>query len=509
LPDPQFADPPSGRTPTSARSATRKVTLLGLVAATYFMVAGGPYGLEEVVHEAGYYWAVVVLLIVPFVWSLPTALMVSELSSALPEEGGFYVWVRRGLGPFWGFQEAWLSLAASVFDMAIYPILFVTYLGFAGMHAARLLQARADVAVDAWWQRLAERKPFQPEWFVGLGIGMLVIAVCALSNLRGARTIGFASVVLTVALLAPFGVLTALAVANPAAEDQPQAEIEQPADPGPEATQAEEQTGNTAKSFWIAALLFAMWNYMGWDNASTIAGEVARPPRTYPLAMAAAVTLVTLTYVIPVAAASRSDVHPTKWDEGAWVDVGNDLGGPALALAIGVGGMVMGYGMFNSLVLSYSRLPVVLAQDGYLPKMFTRRLRNGAPWVAVLVLSVAWSLALNLGLKRTLALDVLLYGLSLLLEFAALIALRIREPALPRPFRIPGGIIVAGLLGLLPAILIGLGIYDQAQQWDLDPDDWVAPGWALVLGAGVTVLGPVVYFASRLNKRTNCDQFRL
>jgi amino acid transporter len=499
LPDPTTAGPAGAPPPTLARSATRKVTLLGLLGATYFMVAGGPYGLEDVVKEAGYFWGVVVLLVVPFVWSLPTALMVSELSSALPEEGGFYVWVRRGLGPFWGFQEAWLSLAASVFDMAIYPILFVTYLGFAGMHAARLLQARAGAAADAsWWQRLAERKPFQPEWFVGLGIGMLVIAVCALSNLRGARTIGFASVVLTVALLSPFGVLTALAVVNPAAEDQPQAEIEQPADPAPETTQVEQQAGNATKSFWIAALLFAMWNYMGWDNASTFAGEVDRPQRTYPLVMAAAVTLVTLTYVIPVAAASRSAVHPTKWEEGAWVDVGNSIGGPVLALAIGVGGMLMGYGMFNSLVLSYSRLPVVLAEDGYLPKMFTRRLRNGAPWVAVVVLSIAWSLALQLGLKRTLALDVILYGLSLLLEFAALIALRIREPGLPRPFRIPGGIIVAGFLGIFPAVLIGLGVYDQAQQWKQDEDEWIAPARALLLGAGVIMLGPVVYFGSRV-----------
>ena len=65
----------------------------------------------------------------PVVWSLPTALMVGELAAALPEEGGYYAWVRRALGPFWGFQEAWLSLVASVFDMAIYPTLFALYLG--------------------------------------------------------------------------------------------------------------------------------------------------------------------------------------------------------------------------------------------------------------------------------------------------------------------------------------------------------------------------------------------
>ncbi len=65
----------------------------------------------------------------PFLWSLPTALMIGELASAIPAEGGFYVWVRRALGPFWGYQEGWLSLAASVFDMAIYPAFFVSYLG--------------------------------------------------------------------------------------------------------------------------------------------------------------------------------------------------------------------------------------------------------------------------------------------------------------------------------------------------------------------------------------------
>ncbi len=54
--------------------------------------------------------------------------MVGELASALPQEGGYYAWVRRGLGNFWGFQEAWLSLVASIFDMAIYPTLFVAYL---------------------------------------------------------------------------------------------------------------------------------------------------------------------------------------------------------------------------------------------------------------------------------------------------------------------------------------------------------------------------------------------
>src|SRR5277367_6847583 len=113
----------------SAAGKTTKLTLGALVAATYFMVSGGPYGLEELVQKAGYSATLLILIATPIVWSLPTGLMVGELAAALPEEGGYYAWVKRALGPFWGFQEAWLSLAASVFDMAIYPTLFTLYLG--------------------------------------------------------------------------------------------------------------------------------------------------------------------------------------------------------------------------------------------------------------------------------------------------------------------------------------------------------------------------------------------
>jgi amino acid transporter len=91
-----------------------------LVAATFFMVSGGTYGTEDIVRGAGYGKAILILLLTPILWSLPTAFMIGELSSALPYEGGYYAWVRRAMGNFWGFQEAWLSLVASIFDMAIY-----------------------------------------------------------------------------------------------------------------------------------------------------------------------------------------------------------------------------------------------------------------------------------------------------------------------------------------------------------------------------------------------------
>jgi hypothetical protein len=99
--------------PPDPRHKGGRLRLFSLIAATFFMVSGGPYGIEDTLGGAGYFGALLIIAIVPFVWSLPTTLMIGELASAMPAEGGFYVWVRRAFGPFWGYQEAWLSLAAS------------------------------------------------------------------------------------------------------------------------------------------------------------------------------------------------------------------------------------------------------------------------------------------------------------------------------------------------------------------------------------------------------------
>jgi len=247
----------------------------------------------------------------------------------------------------------------------------------------------------------------------------------------------------------------------------------------------------------LGGILVAMWNFMGWDNASTVAGEVERPQRTYPRAVLATLVLVVLTYLLPVVAAARTGMPPDAWSTGAWVDCGRRLGGTPLALAIVAGGMVCGLGMMNALVLSYSRLPMVMAQDGYLPRIFARQLSsNGAPWVSILVLAVAWSAALGLGFERLVELDVILYGSALLLEFVAFVVLRVREPGLPRPFRVPGGLPVAVLLGVGPTVLLCLALAKERHSvgGQLEP---------IALALGLVLMGPLLYAAAvRLRRRT-------
>ena len=395
-------------------SVGKKITFLPLVGATYFMVAGGPYGLEDLVGQVGCRRAIAVLLLVPIVWSLPTALMVGELAGALPEEGGYYAWVRRALGPFWGFVEAWLSLVASVFDMAIYPTLFALYLG-------RLWPALATPACAT-------------------GLGVLLIVACAAWNLRGTSAVAGGAAVMTALLLAPFALLVVLAPFS--------------------ASRAIAPAAGPASGGFVAAMLVAMWNYMGGDNASTIAGDVARPQRTYPLAMLAAVALVALTYVLPVAALGWAGVDTRGWTTGSWVSAAAALGGRPLGIAVVVGGIVCAAGMLNALMMSYARLPLVLAEDGLLPSALARRHAiTGAPSVAIVVCAVAYMAALRIGFERLVELDVMLYGLSLVLEFVALVALRLREPQLPRGFRVPGGLVGAVAVGVLPTVLIALALW--------------------------------------------------
>jgi amino acid transporter len=392
-----------------------------LVAATFFMVSGGTYGTEDIVHGAGYARAILILLLTPILWSLPTAFMIGELSSALPEEGGYYAWVRRAMGNFWGFQEAWLSLVASVFDMAIYPTLFILYL-------QRLFP----------WFAIGHR---------GLMVGLAVVALCALLNVAGVKVVSNTSLWLFFALSAPFIAIVCIAPLRFGA-----------------LAQAITKPTNSSIDI-LTGVLICMWNYMGWDNASTIAAEVERPQRTYPRAMLAAVLIVAVSYILPVAAMWMTGLAPGAWDTGFWADVAGMLGGPLLRVALALGGMISGFGMFNALVMSYSRLPLAMAQDGMLPKIFGKRhSRSRAPWVAIVVLAVLWAPCLLLGFERLVTIDILLYGASLGLEFAALICLRIREPELPRPFRVPGGLFGAIAIGITPMLMLGFSIFRSEHE---------------------------------------------
>jgi amino acid transporter len=434
----------------------RQLTLLPLIAAIFFMVSGGPYGLEEIIQKAGYSRTILILAIVPIIWSMPVALMVGELSAALPEEGGYYAWVRRAMGPFWGFQEAWLSLAASIFDMAIYPTLFVLYMG------------------QLWPAAVAGHR--------SLLVGGAVVAACALWNIAGIKAVGDGAEWMMFLLVVPFIVLAAACFFK-----------------APAAAIAPSQARHSVNL--LGGIVIAMWNYMGWDNASTVAEEVENPQKNYPLALFGAVSLIAASYIVPIAALWHAGIDASAFTTGSWVQVANEVVGPWLGFGIVIGGVICGLGMNNALVLSYSRVPFAMAQDGMMPSALAKTNRRNVPWVAVMVCAIAWTACLPLGFDKLVAVDILVYSLGLLLEFVALIVLRVREPELPRPFKIVGGLPMLVALMLGPAFVLALAFMENGSQY-------TGPVPTLLLGAIVVLLGIVIYPLTPRKKYLEADMGR-
>jgi len=447
----------------NTKKTVAKLTLWPLVAATFFMVSGGTYGTEAIISGAGYGRGILVLLFLPVLWCLPTAFMIGELSSALPAEGGYYAWVRRGLGNFWGFQEAWLSLAASIFDMAIYPTLFTIYL-------KQMVPWFGEGNFEIFGGLVTLNH--------GILAALFVVVTCVVLNLAGIRVVGLTSLWLFFLLSLPFAIVVGLSPVKAGAFADPHV------------------AAAGANVTLLGAVLVAMWNYMGWDNASTIAQEVERPRKTYPRAMIAAVILVSLTYVLPFLAVYFTGTPASAFnEEGSWAAIAGALGGTIggfawLRFMVTLGGMMSAFGMFNALVLSYSRLPLAMARDGMLPPVFAKVTKNNeTPWVSILVCAVCWLPCLVIGFQRLVTLDIMLYGAALMLEFVTLVALRINEPKLPRGFLVPGGMAGAITCGIFPGALLILAMVESEHESILGIN-------ALVFGAAIIAMGFAAYFAT-------------
>ena len=435
----------------SARTRLRRsLTTLPLVFVMFFNVSGGAYTLEGLVAEVGPGLALATLALVPIVWSLPEALLIGELASMLPEEGGYYRWVRRAFGPFWAFQCGWCTWMYSMVDMAIYPVLFNQYLATFVPDLSPAMRFAVSLAV------------------IWTAVGV---------NLRGALDVGRISTAVGIAVLAGFALLAFAALPHQTAV--PWEPLVKP--------------GEAPLSGLGVGISIALWNYIGWDNASTVQGEVVDASRSYPRALALALPLVVLAYFVPLLPALGA-TDWTSWSEGSWPEIARvAAGGGALGSAVGawlaIAGLASALALFNALLLSYSRIPLAMASDGLLPRALARLDANGTPRNAVVAAAVCYSACAAIDFQQLVVADVFLYALSLFLEFGALLQLRRREPALRGAFRIPLGLRALSALVALPlaffVLTVGLSLADG---------EYGLPAIAAALGAAA--LGPLAYAAA-------------
>ena len=416
----------------------RELGLASLLAVVFFNVSGGPYGIEDAVASFGPGLALLLLVVTPLVWSLPVSLAMAEMAGALPDEGGYVAWVRRAFGPFWGFQVGWWSWLNSFVDVAVYPALFADYLRF-------------------WWPGMSA----PARWALALAFIWTLTGL----NVAGVRLTGRSAVVLGICALLPVAALTLVAAGR--ARHAPWL---------PLAAEGQGLLGGLG-----LGLAVMMWNYSGWDNPSTCLGETRAPERNFRRAVLGALPLIALAYVLPVGAALSATGDWEKWETGQLPLIAAAVGGPGLAGLVTLGALAATAGLFLSSLLTSSRLPFVLAQAGRLPAWISAvHPRLGTPWAAVVLSSACYSLFAFWSFKELIVLNMWLYSLALLLELAAFVALRLREPGLPRPWRVGGGLTGMWLTAALPAAVCLLAM--------------ATAGWLdTAVGVAAALTGPVAW----------------
>jgi len=340
--------------------------------------------------------------------------------------------------------------------VALYPVMFPTYL------AAVMKQNPALAS-------------YAPSSSIALYLcGLAVIAPFTFLNVRGTKVAGQSNVLLALLLLAPFVLLCAFGMWKIA---HGHIKIWQPLT----------ASGSGVGPAFSSGLLIVMWNYLAWDSLSTVSEEVDQPAKTFPKALFWAMPLITLAYLLPTIAGLSSVRDPAQWTDGAWPAIAQAVGGPWLGLAIGGAAMISVLGMFNATLLAASRIPFVLAEDGYMPEPVTRiHPKWGTPWVAILI-SAAVAVILSMKTFDTLLeIDVVVYSAGFVLELAALVALRKTQPNLPRPYKIPGGWTGVLLVAIVPTLLVIALIASTLKDRS-----------SILITLGILATGPVFYVATR------------
>ena len=421
----------------------RELGLASLAAIVFFNVSGGPYGIEDAVSSFGPGLTLLLLALTPLLWSLPVSLAMAELAAAMPDEGGYVTWVRRAFGSFWGFQVGWWSWLDSFVDVAVYPALFVEYL-------------------KHWYPDMARLE----RWLLAV---LFIVALTAL-NVLGVRPTGRAAVALSVVALLPVAALVVVGIATAAQVPwRPFA--------------AEGQTVGAGLGVGLAVV---MWNYSGWDTPSTCLGEAKTPEHAFRRALFVALPVIAAAYLLPVAAVLATGATDwSRWETGSLPALARAVGGDWLGHAIALGAVVSAAGLFLTLLLTNSRLPYVLARDGLMPAgLAAIHPRFGTPWIAVLVSAALYAAFAVFSFKELIVLNVWLYSLALLIELAAFVRLRVREPGLTRPWRVPGG---RGTVLLVAGTPAGLSLLAMATA-----------GWLNTLaGVAAALTGPVAYLVAR------------
>ncbi|MGH7493855.1 MAG: APC family permease [bacterium] len=380
--------------PALLKHSLRWSSLLCMV---YVTVCAGPFGLEEMVPAVGPGMTFILLLLTPVFWGLPLLFMSAELSSALPLQGGMYQWVKTAFGDFWGFQAGWWWWVSSFLDCAIYAVLVADYFQFHFPQGGK---------IGHW------------------GIALSVIWLFTYLNVRGIRVIGTSSVLFVLFMITPF--ILMIISGLPKITHNPFVPMLPP--------------GKSFLEVLGTGLLMSIWFISGFEGLSTAAEEINNSGRALSRALLAVFPMILASYCLPILVSLAVDPTWAEWQAGHFSKIAEKVGGRFLGGWVSMAGVIANMALFGAWLLSYSRIPFAMANDGYLPKAITRiSPKYGTPVTAIVLSGLIYSVFSYSDFKSLVLIDIWVILGAMFLEFLSLLKLRRTRPELPRHFRVPGG----------------------------------------------------------------------
>jgi len=395
--------------------AATAIVIGSMVGQSVFLVA------SDMSREVDSMWKVLVVWIVGGVIVLFGAFCYAELGAAMPEAGGDYIYLGRGIGPLWGFLFGWASsMIMRPCSAAVIAAGLLRFVGF--------LAPSVTTPIFSWNLHIPfQSQPYQFVFSAAQPLAAGVVVLVTALNYLGVRTVGRVQVLLTALKIATIAAILVLGVSAGRGMAGQTAFISSPY--------------RGAIAAFLTALVPVMAAYNGFQNLGAVGGEVQNPGQNLPRAAILGTSLVIVLYVL----INWVFFHLLSFSE---VAHSQHVASDAMARLLGnrsakyftVAMMVSAFGSLHAAFLTGPRIPFAMARDGNFFS-FAKRLqpRFHTPGSAIVFQSIVAILLVLTGTHQ----ELYSYGVFGVWVFfgltaAALIRLRSTEPELHRPFHVWG-----------------------------------------------------------------------
>jgi amino acid transporter len=428
---------------TAPRELPRKLGLVtGMAVVVGVIIGSGIFRVPSpIAAAAGSLTGITLVWVLGGIVALFGALSIAELATMYPAAGGPYVYLREAYGRPLAFLFGWMWLLTTPISWAAQSLMFAEYLGYFVPIPTAVQHAVAAVLII-----LVSAANYRS---VKLG--------AAIQNLAtGAKVLAIVGLSAAIFVFAPGG------HANPLHA---------------------EPMGAAHWSGIGIGLIAALWAYDGWENLTTLSGEVKNPERNLPIALIGGVLVVIVAYLLINAAYLRALPLPQlAASKSVAADAAQAVLGRAGASLAGALVMLSVFGTLNGSILSSPRVFFAMAEDGLFFRTVGRvHRRFETPYVAIgfiTVLAVIYVLLRDfmqlaegyvLGVWPFLALCVI-----------GLFVLRRRRPDFPRVYRALGYPVVPALFVLATLVVVANALYAQF--------------WSTIVSILITLAGVPLYF---------------